>query len=68
VWATDGSFKDNYGTAGFILLPTIDSQEGLLLVNQTPGREDDIDAYRAEAAGIYGCVAFTKQINGTSST
>jgi hypothetical protein len=33
VWVTDGSYKDKYGTAGFILLPTIESQEGLLLVN-----------------------------------
>jgi hypothetical protein len=62
VWVTDGSFKDKYGTAGFILLPTIDLQEGLLLVNQTSGREDDIDAYQAEAAGIYGCVAFTNKL------
>jgi hypothetical protein len=59
---TDGSYKDKYGTAGFILLPTINSQDGLLLVNQTPGREYDIDAYRAEAAGIYGCVAFTNKL------
>jgi hypothetical protein len=62
VWVTDGSFKDKQGTVGFILLPTIDSQAGLLLVNQTPGREDGIDAYRAEAAGIYGCVAFTNKL------
>jgi hypothetical protein len=62
VWGTDGSFKDKQGTSGFILLPTINSEAGLLLVNQTPGREDDIDAYRAEAAGIYGCVAFTNKL------
>jgi hypothetical protein len=59
---TDGSYKDKYGTAGFILLPTIDSHEGLLLVNQTPGREDEMDAYRAEAAGIYGRVTFTNKL------
>jgi hypothetical protein len=62
VWVTDGSFKDKQGTAGFILLPNIDSQEGLILVNQTPGCGEDIDAYRAEAAGIYGCVAFTNKL------
>jgi hypothetical protein len=62
VWVTDGSFKDKQGTAGFIVLPTINSHEGLILVNHTPGREDDIDAYRAEAAGIYGCVAFTTKL------
>jgi hypothetical protein len=59
---TDGSFKDKQGTAGFILLPTINSHEGLILVNHTPGREDDIDAYRAEAAGIYGWVGFTNKL------
>jgi hypothetical protein len=62
VWVTDGSFKGTYGTAGSILLPTINLQDGLLLVNQTPGREDDIDAYRAEAAGIYGYIAFTNKL------
>jgi hypothetical protein len=60
---TDSSYKDTYGTAAFILLPDIDAQEGLIMVNQTPGREDDSTyAYRAEAAGIYGCIAFTNEL------
>jgi hypothetical protein len=62
IWVTDGSYKDSYGTAAFILIPDIFSQEGRIMVDQIPGREDDIDAYRAEAAGIYGCIAFTNEL------
>jgi hypothetical protein len=62
IWVTDGSYKETYGTAAFILLPDIDAQEGLIMVNQTPGREDDTDAYRAEAAGTYGCITFTNEL------
>jgi hypothetical protein len=55
----DGSYKTPYGTAAFTLLPTLDATTCITLVNQTPGRHTDQDAYRAEAAGIYGCLAFT---------
>jgi hypothetical protein len=32
------------------------------LVNQTPGRDNEMDAYRAEVCGIYGCLAFTNEL------
>jgi hypothetical protein len=64
IWVADGSFKDEQGSAAFTLLPSLHAppNTGLTLVNQTPGREDDIDAYRAEVGGIYGCVAFTNKL------
>jgi hypothetical protein len=43
-------------------LPNIEATTGIKLVNQTPGREQDIDAYRAEVGGIYGCIAFTNKL------
>jgi hypothetical protein len=53
VWVTDGSYKETYGTAAFILLPDIDAQEGLIMVNQTPGREDNTDAYRGRKLPVF---------------
>jgi hypothetical protein len=58
----DGSYKTPYGTAAFTLLPTLDATTDITLVNQTPGRHTDQNAYRAEAAGIYGCLAFTNEL------
>jgi hypothetical protein len=62
LWVTDGSYKDPYGSAAFTLLPHLDATEGITLVNQTPGRDNEMDAYRAEVCGIYGCLAFTNEL------
>jgi hypothetical protein len=39
-------------------LPSIEAEIGIRLVNQTPGRAQDIDTYRAKVGGIYGYIAF----------
>jgi hypothetical protein len=62
LWVADGAYKRPYGTAAFTLLPTLDATTGITLVNQTPGRHTDNDAYRAEAAGIYGCLVFANAL------
>jgi hypothetical protein len=62
LWVTDGSYKDPYGSAAFTLLPHLDATDGITLVNQTPGRDNEMDAYRAEVCGIYGCLAFTNEL------
>jgi hypothetical protein len=62
LWVTDGSFKGAQGSTAFILLPNIEATTGIKLVNQTPGREQDIDAYQAEVGGIYGCIASTNKL------
>ena len=62
IWVTNGSFKEGQGTSAFTLLASIDTDSGVTLINQTPGRKQDIDAYRAEVAGIYGCIAFTNKL------
>jgi hypothetical protein len=61
IWVTDGSYKAPYGSAAFILKPSIDSEIAIKIVNQTPGRAEHMDAYRAEVAGIYGCIEFTNE-------
>jgi hypothetical protein len=59
IWVTDGSYKAPYGSAAFILKPSLDLEILIKLVNQTPGRAKNMDAYQVEVAGIYGCVTFT---------
>jgi hypothetical protein len=57
---TDGSYKDDIGTAAYKLVPTLDSLDGLVAVNQTPGSATTMDAYRAELGGLYGCFALVQ--------
>jgi hypothetical protein len=50
---SDGSLKEKFGTASFILLPTEDSKlciRGRLVI---PGSPDDQNAYQSELTGIY---------------
>jgi hypothetical protein len=62
LWVTDSLYKDPYKSAAFIKLPHLDATEGITLVNQTPGRDNDMDAYRTEVCGIYGCLDFTNEL------
>ena len=58
VAVTDGSFKDGMGTAGYTILPSINSPaaSALIMANHTPGHSEDMDAYRAELGGILGSI------------
>jgi hypothetical protein len=40
IWVTDGSYKAPYGSAAFILKPSLDSEISIKIVNQTPGRSE----------------------------
>ena len=56
---TDGSFKNQLGTAGFTIQPNLTddtAQDSFIMVNQTPGDPMDMDAYRAELGGIFGII------------
>ena len=63
---TDGSFKDSLGTAAFTLQPadldTDSDAQAYVMVNQTPGAPQDMDAYRAELGGIFGIVDLANQL------
>jgi hypothetical protein len=50
---SDGSFKDEYGTAAFILTASDDPQVSIRGRVVTPGNRKDQNAYRSELAGIY---------------
>jgi hypothetical protein len=62
ICVTDGSYKERYGTAALIILPHLAAPDGITLVNQTPGIEQEQDPYRAELGGIYGCIAYVNQL------
>ena len=71
ICVTDGSYKNGRGTAAYILKSSIDSNDSNVYVNQTPGHEEAQDPFRAELAGIYGCIqtvtdlAKKHNVNGT---
>jgi hypothetical protein len=50
---SDGSFKEKFGTASFILLPAEDSRLSIRGRLVTPGSPEDQNAYRSELSGIY---------------
>ena len=58
IMVTDGSFKDGLGTAAFALRGHLMDLDGVDAVNMTPGWHGEIDPYRAELGGIYGCISF----------
>ena len=74
VCVTDGSYKDCLGTAAYTFLPSLqqDYTDAVTHVNHTPGEAREIDSFRAEAAGIYGCLmygnALCKQYHLTEGT
>jgi exonuclease III len=62
---TDGSFKDSLGTAAFTIQPNLEFESEIhsyIMVNQTPGYSEDMDAYRAELGGIFGIIDLANQL------
>ena len=56
ICVTDGSYKNQQATEAYILKSDINSADSQTFVNQTPGKEEDQYPFRAEFAGIYGCI------------
>ena len=54
ICVTDGSFKNNRGTAAYVCKASIDTYDEAIYVNHTPGSTNIQDPYRAELSGIYG--------------
>jgi hypothetical protein len=64
VCVTDGSYKHTYGSAALIILYSIKTNEGVILVNQTPGLHKGMDAaYPTKLGGIYGCIAYINELD-----
>jgi hypothetical protein len=58
----DGSYKDKFGTAGFVLQKW-DSRQGRIIgAHVTPGHPDEINPYRSELGGILAIVAVSEAI------
>jgi hypothetical protein len=69
VAVTDGSCKDNRGTAAYSIRTSLQDATGdLICVNETPGLPAIMDSYRAELAGIYGILRTVNMLADRCST
>ena len=55
---TDGSFKDNLGTAAYTFRRSLADTRSITFVHMTPGMPSEISPYRAEIGGLYGIASF----------
>lgn len=60
---TDGSYKDNMGTAAFTLRTSIEDLRSVTFAHMTPGMADDLSPYRAEVGGLFGIAAFLYRLH-----
>lgn len=59
---TDGSLKDEFGTAAFAFKSSIEDPRRLAFVHMTPGLPHSMTPYRAELGGLYGVAAFLDRL------
>jgi hypothetical protein len=58
----DGSYKDHFGTAGFVLQRWDQQQRRILGANVTPGHASDQNPYRSEIGGIFAIVVVVEAL------
>jgi hypothetical protein len=58
----DGSYKDQFGTAGFVIQCGANQTARITGAHVTPGHTDDINPYRSELGGILAIVVVTEAI------
>jgi hypothetical protein len=58
----DGSYKDHFGNAAFVLQNENNKTSRILGAHVTPGRPDDINPYRSKLGGILAIVIVTEAI------
>jgi hypothetical protein len=58
----DGSYKDHFGTAGFVIQRGDNDEERIVGAHVTPGHPDESNAYRSELGGILAIVIVTEAI------
>ena len=59
---TDGSYKENMGTAAFTFRASPQDPRSLTFVHMTPGMPHELTPYRAEVGGIYGIAKFITRL------
>jgi hypothetical protein len=62
IGVSDGSFKDAFGTASWILCPTGQNSDCIAADLVVPGHSLDQSAFRSELAGLYGLVTAVDSI------
>ncbi len=58
----DGSYKDHFGTAGFVLQRWDQHHSRILGANATPGHPDDQNPYRSKIGGIFGIIVVVEAL------
>jgi hypothetical protein len=58
----DGSYKDDFGTAGFVLQAWEQKENRILGANVTPGHPEDQNPYRSEIGGIFAIVVVVEAL------
>jgi hypothetical protein len=58
----DGSYKHQFGTAGYVLQGNETSEDRILGANVTPGHPDEQNPYRSEVAGIFAVVVIVEAL------
>ena len=58
----DGSYKDHFGTAGFVIQLWDNQQSRIIGANVTPGHSDDQNPYRSEIGGIFGIIVVVEAV------
>jgi ribonuclease HI len=62
---SDGSFKDNYGTAAGVIAATATDKDMLYFSNVVPGTSTDQSSYRSELSGVLGLLHIIEAICST---
>jgi hypothetical protein len=60
----DGSYKDHFGTAGFVIQTWDQRDSRSLGTHVTPGHADNQNPYRSEVGGIFAIVVSMQAICG----
>ena len=58
----DGSYKDMFGTAGFVLQQWDQRTDRIIGANVTPGHQEDQNPYRSEIGGIFAVVVIVEAL------
>jgi hypothetical protein len=58
----DGSYKNNFGTAGFVIQRGASKESRIVGAHVTPGQPDEINPYRSELGGILAIVVVAEAI------
>ena len=58
----DGSYKEHFGTTGFVLQQGTRRDQRIIGANVTPGHSEDQNPYRAEVGGIFAIVVVVEAL------